>query len=286
MTLERLYQYGLLMRVHRPVGILLLLWPTLIALLFANAGKPSFYLVMIFMMGVFLMRSAGCVINDVADRNFDGFVQRTKARPLVTKKVTTQEALLLFCLLLLASFILVCKTNINTLMLSFVAASLAILYPFTKRFIHFPQVILGAAFGWAIPMVYSASDKTLTLDCWLLFIATLLWAVAYDTIYAMVDKADDLKIGTKSTAILFGQFDKFGVGFCHALMLMIYIVIGNFLSLGWIYYSAIMLAGFFALYQQWLIRKSCPHGCFQAFLNNQWLGAVLFVGTLLNYHFF
>ncbi len=281
-ALNRLHQYALLMRLHRPIGTLLLLWPTLMALWLASDGKPSWQNMMIFIFGTLLMRSAGCVINDFADRKVDGKVHRTKDRPLVTGNVSSLEALGLFTVLLLISFSLVCTTNLNTIILSFMGAFLAILYPFTKRFIHFPQVILGAAFGWAIPLAYSASEKSLNWECWLLFGATLLWAVAYDTQYAMVDLKDDQKVGIKSTAILFGHYDKLWIGLCHLLMLGLLTIIGYLNQLGIFYYIGILMAAIFALYQQWLIRDRAPIACFAAFLNNQWLGAVLFVGLFLD----
>jgi 4-hydroxybenzoate polyprenyltransferase len=250
------------------------------ALLFASDHIPPVKLFVVFTAGAFIMRSAGCVINDFADRNFDAFVERTKARPIVSGKVSTKQALMLFVFLLVAAFLLVCTTNIQTIILSFVAALLALIYPFTKRFVHFPQVILGAAFGWAIPMAYSAQNHALTADCWLLFLATLLWAVAYDTQYAMVDKKDDLKIGVKSTAILFGRFDKLWIGLCHLLMMTLLWITGDLLQLHPFYNVSIIVASFLAVYQQLLIRHRDPKLCFQAFLNNQWIGAVLFVGAV------
>jgi 4-hydroxybenzoate polyprenyltransferase len=282
---ERLQNFALLMRWHRPIGTLLLLWPALIALLLASDEMPSTALWIIFIVGTFIMRSAGCVINDFADKKFDGYVVRTKDRPIVSGKVSSTHALMLFALLLVIAFMLVCMTNLQTIALSFVAAFLALLYPFTKRYIQFPQVILGIAFGWAIPMAYSAQNHALTFDCWALFLATVLWAIAYDTQYAMVDKEDDLKIGVKSTAILFGKYDKFWIGFCHLLMLILLWIIGEHLQLNIFYYIGIIVAGILAFYQQVLIRHREPKACFQAFLNNQWIGAVLFIGTVTNEFF-
>jgi 4-hydroxybenzoate polyprenyltransferase len=210
--IERLSAYALLMRLHRPIGSLLLLWPTLIALWLASKGEPDWHLVWVFMLGVIVMRSAGCVINDICDRHIDGHVARTEQRPLVTGKVSLKEACWLFGALLLFAFFLVCLTNRLTLILSLGGAFLASCYPLMKRYTYFPQVILGAAFGWAIPMAYAAHSQSFPLDCWILYAATILWAVAYDTLYAMVDKKDDLKIKVKSTAIVFGQFDKMWVG--------------------------------------------------------------------------
>ncbi len=281
LSYERVRNYALLMRWHRPIGTLLLLWPALIALLLASDEFPSYKLFVVFIMGAFIMRSAGCVINDFADRDFDGFVQRTKDRPIVSGKVSVKQALCLFAFLITAAFMLVCTTNMQTIALSFVAAFLALLYPFTKRFVQIPQVILGGAFGWAIPMAYSAQEHALSIDCWLLFIATLLWAVAYDTQYAMVDKNDDLKIGVKSTAILFGRFDKLWIGICHLLMLILLWITGDFLQLHLFYYIGIVIAGCLAIYQQYLIRHREPALCFRAFLNNQWFGLVLFLGVIV-----
>ncbi len=281
--LQRLKQYALLMRLHRPIGTLLLMWPALIALWLANNGMPSWKLILVFVGGSLVSRSGGCVINDFADIEIDGHVDRTKQRPLITGKVSSIEALLLFILLISMGFGLILLTNPMTIALSLIALALAALYPFTKRYIQFPQVILGAAFGWAIPMAYSATGSALTIDCWLLFFATLLWAIAYDTEYAMVDKEDDIKIGVKSTAILFGKYDKFWIGVCHFGMLGILAVIGNHLELGETYFFGICIAAGLALYQQWLIRDRDPKACFAAFLNNQWIGAALFLGTLASF---
>ncbi len=280
---QRLYHYGLLMRFHRPIGTLLLLWPTLMALWLATDGHPPPYLVCIFTAGVIVMRAAGCVINDYADRDFDGHVKRTNTRPLVTGAVSAAEALMLFVLLLLLAFVLVCFTNQETIWLSTGALSLATTYPFMKRYTHFPQVVLGAAYGFAIPMAYSACKQPLSMDCWLLYSATLLWAIAYDTLYAMVDKDDDLKIGVKSTAIAFGRYDSLMVWICHVTMLSLLIVLGYMLARGYLFFVGIGAAFFFACYQQWLIRTRDKAAFFQAFLNNQWLGCALFAGTFLDF---
>ncbi len=280
---QRLYQYALLMRLHRPIGTLLLLWPTLIALWFAADGHPNPGIVMIFLAGVLVMRAAGCVINDFADRDFDGYVTRTKTRPLVAKQVSSREAMGVFLVLLLMALILVILTNTATIYLSIVALLLATTYPFMKRYTHFPQVVLGAAFGWAIPMAYSALEQPLGSDCWLLYFATLLWAVAYDTLYAMVDKDDDLQIGIKSTAIAFGEYDKFWVGICHLGMLTLLALLGWQMQRSEVFFYGIGLALGLAVYQQWMIRKREKEACFRAFLNNQWLGFALFVGTFLDF---
>lgn len=280
---QRLYQYALLMRLHRPIGTLLLLWPTLIALWFAADGHPNPGIVMIFLAGVLVMRAAGCVINDFADRDFDGYVARTKTRPLVAKQVSSREAMGVFFVLLLMALILVILTNTATIYLSIVALLLATTYPFMKRYTHFPQVVLGAAFGWAIPMAYSALEQPLGSDCWLLYFSTLLWAVAYDTLYAMVDKDDDLQIGIKSTAIAFGEYDKFWVGVCHLGMLALLALLGWQMQRSEIFFYGIGIALGLAGYQQWMIRKREKAACLRAFLNNQWLGFALFVGTLLDF---
>jgi 4-hydroxybenzoate polyprenyltransferase len=277
-----MWDYIVLMRWHRPIGTLLLLWPALMALFLASPLLPAFKLIIIFSLGAWVMRSAGCVINDYADRSFDGHVARTQDRPLAVGRITPKQALVLFVFLIFIAFALVCMLNIKTIMLSFAAVFLAILYPFSKRWISMPQVILGAAFAWAIPMAYSAQDQPLDLSCWLLFSATLLWAVAYDTLYAMVDKVDDLKIGLKSTAILFGAWDKFWIGLCHALMLMLLGIIGSLNACGGYYFLGILSAGLFMLYQQGLIVHRDPQKCFKAFLNNQWVGAALFAGVLMD----
>lgn len=279
----KLQQYSLLMRLNRPVGIALLLWPTLIALWLAGDGHPEPRIVLIFGLGVIVMRSAGCVINDFADRHFDGHVERTKTRPLVQGTVSAAEALALFFILLLVAFGLACQLDRQTLWLSVGGAFLAASYPFLKRITHFPQVGLGAAFGWAIPMAYSAQAHHLPLSCWLLYIATLLWAVAYDTLYAMVDREDDERIGVKSTAIWLGRYDKWGVGICHLSVLSLYVLIGQRVGLGFYFYTGIAVAFFLVLYQQWLIRRPISANYFQAFLNNQWFGAVLFAGTMLDF---
>lgn len=279
----RLYHYARLMRLQHPVGKLLLLWPPLIALWFASDGHPQPALVLIFTLGSIVMSCAGCVINDFADRHFDGHVQRTKQRPIVSGQVSPQEALLLFMLLLALAFVLVLFTNVFTICLSLGALVLATCYPFMKRYTHFPQVVLGAAYGWAVPMAYGAVGKSIPVECWLLYGATLLWAVAYDTLYAMVDKDDDLKIGVKSTAIAFGQFDKLMVGICHALMLGLYVILGFYLQRGYFFFTGIAIAALLAGYQQWLVKDRDKSACLAAFLNNQWIGAALFMGTFWDF---
>ncbi len=281
MLKERFYHYACLMRLPRPIGILLLLWPTLMALWLAGKGHPSWQLVLIFTLGVIVMRSAGCIINDIADRKYDKYVQRTQNRPLVTGKVSVKEALVLFVGLVLIAFVLVSFTNAFTVQLSLVGLVLASIYPFMKRYTHFPQVVLGAAFGWAIPMAYSAQSQQLPLDCWLLYAATLCWTIAYDTLYAMADKEEDEKIGVKSTAIFFAKKDKVAVALFQCMMLSLFVILGKYLLLGRIFFIGIILAAICMLYQHWLIRDRQPQKCFQAFLNNAWVGLVLFAGTLL-----
>lgn len=280
---QRFYQYSLLMRLHRPIGIYLLLWPTLWAVWIAGEGTPSVAVTVIFILGVVIMRSAGCVINDYADRHFDRHVRRTQQRPLATGAVSAKEALGLFAVLCLIAFGLVLLTNLLTIQLSFIAIGLAILYPFTKRFTYLPQLFLGMAFSWAIPMAFAAESGHVPAVAWWLFIANLIWTVAYDTMYAMVDRADDLKISVKSTAILFGKADKWIIGILQLIVLLLLILIGYQLKLDWFYYIGLTIATGLAIYQQWLIKNREPNKCFQAFLNNHWFGAAVFGGIALSY---
>jgi 4-hydroxybenzoate polyprenyltransferase len=283
--LDRLPHYLKLMRVDRPIGTLLLLWPTLWALWLAAAGIPRWNLLLIFALGVFLMRSAGCVINDFADRDLDGQVARTAQRPLATGSVDKREALILFAALCALAFILVLFTNRLTILLSLVAVVLAGLYPFMKRYTHLPQLVLGAAFGWSIPMAFAAQTGTVPHGAWLLFIANLLWTVVYDTFYAMVDRDDDIKIGIKSTAILFGDDDRMICGFLQICVLLTLVLTGMQFHLGyWYYVSLLGAAGLFA-YQQILIRQRQRDACFRAFLHNNWVGLTIFCGIALHYFF-
>ncbi len=282
---ERLYPYALLMRLHRPIGIFLLLWPMLWALWIASNGRPDPLVLIVFVLGVVLMRSAGCVINDYADRDIDPHVQRTAQRPLASGKVTPHEALILFAVLCLIAFLLVLLMNRLTVVMSFGAVLFAVSYPFAKRYTHLPQVHLGAAFGWAVPMVFAAQTGGVPQQAWLLFIATVLWASAYDTMYAMVDRADDLRIGVKSTAILFGDADRFIIAVIQALMLSAMLLVGLRQHLGVFYYLGLLSALGLAVYQQTLIKDRAPAQCFKAFLNNNWLGAALFAGIVLHYFF-
>ena len=281
--LERLRQYALLMRLHRPIGIYLLLWPTLWALWLAGEGPPDALVLFVFVSGVVLMRSAGCVINDYADRGIDPHVERTKDRPLATGAVSAKEALILFALLGLTAFALVLTMNRLTILLSFGGAALASLYPFTKRWTHLPQFVLGAAFAWAVPMAFAAQTGTIPLTAWYVFTVTLLWTVAYDTMYAMVDREDDLRIGVKSTAILFGAADKLIIGLLQILVLLMLFFLGRALGLALLYNLGLACAAGLALYQQYLLKDRERARCFRAFLNNHWFGAVVFAGMALDY---
>lgn len=276
---ERLEQYALLMRLHRPIGIYLLLWPTLWALwLAAQGGWPKLHVLLVFIAGTVIMRSAGCVINDYADRHFDPHVRRTRDRPLSAGRVNEREALALFGVLVSIAFILVLTLNRLTILLSFAALGLAVLYPFTKRYTHLPQVVLGTAFGWAVPMAFAAQQGALPLIAWWLFLANLLWTVAYDTMYAMVDRDDDVMIGVKSSAILFGRADRLIVGLLQISTLALLLGIGYSADMSWTYYVGLAVAAGLALYQQWLIKDRDPAKCFAAFLNNHWFGAAVFAG--------
>ena len=282
--LEKLKLYAELVRLNRPIGIYLLLWPTLWALWLANDGIPSLKILFIFSLGVVFMRSAGCAINDYADRDIDKHVARTKNRPITSGRISAKEALAVFAVLALASFILVIQLNTNTILLSIVAVILAASYPFMKRYHHFPQVHLGAAFAWAIPMAYTTiSGEAPPLEAWLLFIAALLWTTAYDTQYGMVDREDDLKIGVKSTAILFGKYDNFINGTLQLLTLILLTVVGLLNDRGNIFYLSILLASGFVIYQQFLTYEKEPAKCLQAFLNNNWFGMVIFIGIAADY---
>nr|WP_275440677.1 4-hydroxybenzoate octaprenyltransferase [Vibrio sp. Of7-15] len=271
-----------LTRMNRPIGSLLLLWPTLWALFLAADGMPRLDVLVVFVLGVVFMRSAGCVINDYADRHVDGHVKRTAQRPLPAGLVTEKEALGLFFVLALASFVLVLSMNSLTIMLSVVGILLAAAYPFMKRFTYMPQFVLGMAFGWAIPMAYAAQADALPAQAWVLFVINILWTVAYDTLYAMVDRDDDLKIGVKSTAILFGRFDKLIIGVLQFLSLVLLIGLGWWLSLSSAFYWGVLVAGGLFVYQQMLIREREREACFKAFLNNNYVGMVLFVGLAIS----
>jgi 4-hydroxybenzoate polyprenyltransferase len=284
MTLsERLSHYEKLMRLDKPIGILLLLWPTLWAQWLASNGQPNWLILWIFVVGVVLMRSAGCVINDYADRDFDPHVARTRERPLAAGKVSPKEALLLAGGLSLLAFLLILPLNRLVLGLSVVALFLAASYPFTKRFFAVPQAYLGIAFGFVIPMSYAALQGTVPLEAWILLAANVFWAVAYDTQYAMVDREDDLKIGIKTSAITFGRRDLAAIAVCYATTLALLGWAGVRLGLGMAYYGGLAAAAAIALYHMALIRQRDPQQCFRAFLHNTWLGAAVFGGIALHY---
>ena len=281
---ERLADYVRLMRLHRPIGAFLLLWPTLWGIWIASEGRPDPLILLVFVVGVFLMRSAGCVINDYADRDFDPFVQRTRDRPLATGRVTPSEALVLFFALCLVSFGLVLLMNRLTVLLSVAAVALAVTYPFMKRYHHLPQVHLGVAFGWGVPMAFTAETGGWPpAVAWVLLAAVVLWAVAYDTLYAMVDREYDLRIGVKSTAILFGSADLAVVAGVHVAVLLLLVAVGRLAALRWPYYASLVVAAGLAVYQLWLARDRDPARCFRAFLHNNWLGAAVFAGIVASY---
>jgi 4-hydroxybenzoate polyprenyltransferase len=283
LRVNRIRDYISLMRLDKPIGIFLLLWPTLWALLIAGEGEPDSGIVLIFVLGVVLMRSAGCVINDYADRDIDRHVSRTQNRPLTAGRVTATETLFIFALLCGAAFILVLQLNRLTVLLSFVGIGLAASYPFMKRLTHLPQVYLGAAFGWSVPMAFAAQTSSVPPIAWLMFTATVLWATAYDTIYAMIDRDDDIALGVKSTAILFGDLDRRIIGLIQAMLLVCLLMLGHQAELGLYYYLGVAVAACLAVYQQYLIRFRDRDGCFRAFLNNNWFGAAVFLGILFDY---
>lgn len=283
LTQNKLLAYHRLMRTDKPIGALLLLWPTLWALWVATPGVPPLWILGVFIAGVWLMRAAGCVVNDYADRKFDGHVKRTAHRPLPSGQVTEKEARTLFIVLVLLSFLLVLTLNTMTILLSVAALALAWVYPFMKRYTHLPQVVLGAAFGWSIPMAFAAVSESVPLSCWLMFLANILWAVAYDTQYAMVDRDDDLKIGIKSTAILFGRHDKLIIGILQVAVLALMVTMGYLNGLNWAFYWAVLVAGMLFIYQQKLIAKREREACFKAFMNNNYVGLVLFLGLAMSY---
>ncbi|MEW5890119.1 MAG: 4-hydroxybenzoate octaprenyltransferase [Pseudomonadota bacterium] len=284
MTLvERLNHYERLMRLDKPIGILLLLWPTLWALWIAGNGKPSGFVVWIFVLGTVLMRSAGVVINDYADRHFDPFVARTRNRPLATGAVSEKEALWLAAVLSLAAFLLILPLHRLVWALAVVALFLAASYPFTKRFLAIPQAYLGIAFGFGIPMAFAALQFTVPPLAWALLAANIFWAIAYDTEYAMVDRDDDLKIGIKTSAITFGRYDVAAVLVCYGATLMILAAVGWRVGLGWIYYAGLLAAAGLMAYHYTLIRDRSRDKCFKAFLHNNWVGAVIFAGIAADY---
>ena len=280
---DKFKQYLLLIRLNRPIGIFLLLWPTLWGLWIASEGFPNTKILVVFLFGVFLMRSAGCILNDIIDKDFDKFVARTQNRPLASDKLSSIEAFIVAISLIFIAFLLVLTTNTLTVQLSFVAIILAGTYPFLNRHTYLPQFFLGLTFGWSIPMAFAATTNSIPKIAWLLLIANILWAVVYDTIYAMIDREDDLKIGIKSTAILFDDADRFIIGLIQSLVLIALIVIGQQASLNTIYYFSLIIGGCLFLYQLYLIRNRDPKKCMQAFLNNNWFGLVVFIGLFINY---
>lgn len=282
---DKLIPYMQLMRLDRPIGILLLLWPTLSALWIAAEGIPDLTVLTVFVLGVIIMRSAGCVINDYADRNVDGLVRRTMDRPLVSGALVAKEALVLFAVLGIAAFVLVLMLNTLTIFMSIVGLFLAATYPFMKRYTYLPQVYLGAAFGWAIPMAFAAQTNTVPAIAWLLFLANILWATVYDSFYAMADREDDLLAGIKSTAILFGDDDKVIVGILQISFLAVMLLVGDKAEMSSIYYIGVFIALLLSIYQQKLVINREPAQCLHAFLHNNWVGAVLFLGITVHYGF-
>jgi len=275
--------YIRLTRLNKPIGILLLLWPTLWALLIAANGRPDWFIVLLFIVGTVLMRSAGCVMNDIADHKFDGYVERTQYRPLPNKEATKKEAYLLAAALSLLAFGLVNLLNLLTVQLSVLALFLAITYPLTKRFFAMPQAYLGIAFGFGIPMAFAAINNAVPAIAWLLLLANVFWAVAYDTEYAMVDRDDDLKIGIRSSAITFGRYDIIAVMMCYVATLLLLAIAGAYLQMNAYYYAGLIAAYCTAVYHYFLIRGRDRKNCFKAFLGNNWFGFFVFTGMLLHY---
>jgi 4-hydroxybenzoate polyprenyltransferase len=281
---RRASEYTRLMRLDRPVGTWLLLWPALWALWIAGAGRPDPRVLIVFVLGVFVMRAAGCVINDYADRNIDPHIRRTRDRPLAARRVSPLEALVLFAVLILIALFLVTRLDPLTIKLACVGAALTVSYPFLKRFFPMPQLYLGISFGgWSVLMAFAAQTGVLPRVAWVLYIAAVIWAAVYDTIYAMVDREDDLKIGVKSSAILFADMDKFLIGVMQVMVLYALVLVGRNMQFGNWYYAGVAGAGVLFLWHQWLIRRREPAGCLRAFLNNQYVGLVVFVGILLQY---
>ena len=282
--LRRASEYAQLMRLDRPIGTWLLLWPALWALWVAGAGRPEPRVLIVFVLGVFVMRAAGCVINDFADRDIDPHIRRTRDRPLAARRVSPLEALVLFGILNLVALYLVTRLDPFTIKLAVVGAALTVSYPFLKRFFPLPQLYLGISFGgWSVLMAFAAQSGTLPRVAWVLYVAAVLWAAVYDTIYAMVDREDDLKIGVRSSAILFADMDRFLIGVMQVMMIYALTLVGHNMEFGDWYYAGVAAAAGLFLWQQWLIRRREPAGCLRAFLNNQYVGLVIFVGILLQY---
>jgi 4-hydroxybenzoate polyprenyltransferase len=282
--LEKLKFYAQLIRLDRPIGTYLLLWPTLWSLAIASDGGPDLWVLFVFVVGVFLMRSAGCAINDYADRHIDLHVTRTRERPLTSGKINDKEALAVFAVLALVAFLLVLTLNTFTIYLSVGGVLLAASYPFMKRYHYLPQVHLGAAFGWGVPMAWAAQTGEVNSITWLLYTANLLWTVAYDTMYGMADREDDLKIGVKSTAILFGDADKLIIGILQFLFILTMWLIGVNLEFTPVYYIGLIFAAILLAYEQLMIQNRLPEYCFHAFLHNHWVGAVVFYGIMAHYY--
>jgi 4-hydroxybenzoate polyprenyltransferase len=283
--IKQLQNYVQLMRLDKPIGIWLLLWPTLWALWLAGEGHPDAGIFVVFLLGVVIMRSAGCVLNDFADRNIDPYVERTRTRPIASGAVAPMEALTLFVALALIAIGLAAMLNRLAQMLAIVGAGLTIVYPFIKRFVSIPQFVLGAAFGWAVPMAFAAQTGETAQLAWLVFGTAIIWAVIYDTFYAMADREDDLKIGVKSTAILFGDADLFVIGGLQILMLAALIFIGNMAELGFAYYASVFIAAILMAWHQWVARDRQPAACFRVFLHNHYIGMIVFIGIVLHYTF-
>lgn len=281
--LGSLHQYWLLARFDKPIGILILLWPALWALWVASSGHPNIHVLAVICSGVVLMRAAGCVINDYADRHFDPHVERTKLRPIAAGKVKPKEALVVFAVLCLTAFVLVLSLNQYTIMLSFGGAFLAASYPFMKRYTQLPQAYLGIAFGWAVPMSFAAQTNEIPGVAWVMYLAVVLWALVYDTMYAMVDKEDDLKIGVKSTAILFGNKEREIMAVLQVIILLLMIQIGQMQGFSWVYYAVLFCSSGFFIYQQKLIFYRDKVNCFKAFLNSNYFGLTVFIGFVLEF---
>lgn len=280
---QRLREYVRLTRLDRPIGIYLVMWPMLWALWVAGEGRPNLLVFVVFILGTVLMRSAGCAINDYADRHIDGHVARTRQRPLAAGTIRPREAVMVFAVLSLLAFVLVLLMNPLTIQLSIIGVLLAATYPFTKRYTYLPQAYLGVAFGWAVPMAFAAQLGEVPPAAWLFFIANVFWSLVYDTMYAMADREDDLKIGVKSSAILFGRHDRLIIGLMQGVMFALFVLAGLSFSLGVWYYLGLLAAAGFAAYEQYLIRGRDAQQCFRAFLNNHYLGASIFVGIALHY---
>lgn len=272
-----------LMRFDRPIGILLLLWPTLWALWIAGEGSPSARNILIFCTGVVLMRAAGCIMNDVADRNFDPHVERTRSRPLASGELTVREALVTFAVVMALAFGLVLMTNLLTIQLAFAGAALASTYPFFKRWTHFPQVVLGLAFGWGIPMAFAAETGSVATAAWLILLINVIWSVIYDTLYAMVDREDDISIGLKSTAILFGRFDLLVLRVLKVVMIALLLLLGLMLQFSWPWFGGVAVAAVLLARQQYQVRNRDRDACFKAFLNNNWVGVAIWAGLFAAY---